>query len=101
MSDGIVLKENHTIKLHKLKQIIKGIENAKIRGIISIDKPKNAQANLVALELLWENCLTAITVIEKNTGDLYGIYHYQKEITSGFIKLQNTNGIISILQHGM
>ena len=33
--------------------------------------------------------------------EVSGIYAYAKEIKSGFIHLQSTNGILSIIQEGM
>ena len=39
--------------------------------------------------------------LEKQTGDLFGIYHYHREIKSGIILNQSSNGLICIIQDGM
>ena len=98
--EGTSIRDLDQQRLQKLKQVLKGIEDAKLKRIISLKK-MNSQIDLIALELIQFNCLSAIALIEKESGDLYGIYHYQKEITSGFVHMRSSNGIIGIIQHGM
>ena len=71
----------YSLKLHKFKQISKGIEETKVNSIIPLE-------NVLAVEMTQRNCLTIIVFIDKRSADVYGIYHYQREVKSGFIKLR-------------